>query len=1271
MAQNQLSKWYFGNYAALDFSTVPPTILNNSAMNATFCSSSIADAAGNLQFYTNGNTVWNKAHVVMANGTGLINATASEQPIIVKQPGNSNIYFIFTQGTLSLTVAYALFYSVVDMSLAAGLGSVTAQNIMLSSIYVDAVAATKHCNGRDVWLIKHEYSPTPTTGLNFEAYLITAAGVNPVPVSSPLVYCGAISSRLAASQNGKKLAITDNGCCGSLTLVDFDNTTGIVSNSLALQTGYQNVEFSADGTKLYALQPHAFTQWDLCAGSPAGILASSYTITTPNQVSDIQLAINGKIYLSVLGQPFLDVINSPGLTGAACNYVSAAQSIAPNICEYSLPTFVSGIEVPETPFTHSVSNSYGCQTVSFTPAAFVQNYTVTNCTASGYSLTGFIWNFGDPASGAANTSTLTSPLHVYSSLGTYTAELILNYNCNATDTVRQVVQVNQTCISVASTAISCASLGSATVTALVGTGPFSYTWMPSAQTSSVATNLSPGNYFVSVFDFATNLTYTASTYLAPLIPFTGSVVASSSVACNGAATGTASIVNLAGGSGNENYLWSGPSVAYVTASVSNLVAGNWSVVVTDALTGCQVSQGFTITQPPALSLTVSAGSYSACAGTAVVLTGTCSGGTPVSSGYAYSWVAGPAVSTQTVNQALAGNYTYTLNVLDSNNCQASRTITIHFDQPPNLNISLSSATACAEAFNGSANTITLTAGGAASYTISTPNDIYNSNPSGPATNLNTLPPHMPGASTATLYGSNGACTLSTTVVFTIIPNPTVSVSNPTPVICAGQSYTYTNAGADSYTWSSSTPGQTVYTTGSIAVADPTANAVFSVFGGSLGCNSPLQSTTITVNPLPVVSVQPNPAIICLNSAVTLTASGTATSYSWQPPYGLSADQGSTVVAAPSSGQSYTVVGSLNNCTASAMVTVSVLPLPDVTITGNTQTILCLNQSFSLQAHGGTGYAWQYPNHLTASGPSVQVIPADVSYSGTYTLTGTGINNCSNTATVNMLVEDSPNGYLKSDQLQGCVPLCGDYQFVATNFSQQDVTVTGWQINNETVLPQASFHRCFTSAGNYAIKSNLVSVHGCANTITFTVTAYAQPAADFTFTPENPVENFDPVNFTPFKDQTITDFNWYFVNNDPNNSSSSAAPDYLFKTAGTYPVTLIVRNQWGCADSVVKTITVAPDFVVYIPNAFTPNADGKNELFMPVMRGVHEFTFYVFNRWGELLFKTSDIMSGWDGNYNGQLCQQDEYVWKLVLNSQGNSTEERQERRLTGQVLLYR
>src|SRR6218665_4059097 len=199
-AQNEMSKWYLGNFAALDFSTNPPTSLANGAMATWEGCSSIADSAGNLLFYTNGVKVWTKAHVLMANGNGLYGEnTSSQSALIVKQPGNTTIYFVFTAD------GFGLRYSVIDMSLAAGMGSVTVKNLPVSAPSTERLCGTRHCNGTDIWVLSHE------TGSNtFCANLVTAAGVNTIAVLSPVgsnLFTPNNIGCMKVSPNGKKLGM--------------------------------------------------------------------------------------------------------------------------------------------------------------------------------------------------------------------------------------------------------------------------------------------------------------------------------------------------------------------------------------------------------------------------------------------------------------------------------------------------------------------------------------------------------------------------------------------------------------------------------------------------------------------------------------------------------------------------------------------------------------------------------------------------------------------------------------------------------------------------------------------------------------------------------------------------------------------------------------------------------------------------------------------------------------------------------------------------------
>jgi gliding motility-associated-like protein len=1474
--QNSASQWYFGNNAGLNFLTNPPTILTNGALtpsNSFLCGegcSAISNSSGSILFYSDGGTIWNQNHVPMANGTGLSGDWSScQSSIILPMPGSTNLFYIFTvpsAGTGSVC------YSVVDMNLASGSGSVISKNNFLMTNNTEKITATKHCNGVDYWIVCR------STGTNFNSYLLNSTGVSNTVVST--VCCppnGGSAGGLKKSPNGNKLADAEGFTgMGVLTLYDFNNSTGAVTNPIVLpMTGPYSCEFSPDGSKLYGSGNSRIIQFDLCP--PTFTSPTTYTVSMLNG-NTAQLAPNGKIYI---GQGFqVSVINNPNVFGAGCGFVQYGQSISPKTACLGLPNFPSNLFYKKplpNPFTYTASTSFGCYGAQFT--ANLTN-SLSTCAAASSTVSGVAWNFGDPMSGSANMSFQNNPTHNFSSNGNYTVQLVLYYACGiANDTLRQTVNINQSCISTISNSITCASLGSATITGAVGIGPFTYTWLPSNQTGSVATNLNPGTHTVVVFDSGANQTFTATTFFASVVPLNGTLSASSSLSCNSAFTGTAAINNISGGSPSQTYLWTNGTQSTSIASPTNLSAGNWSVTVTDALTACQINSVFTISQPPPLSLTLSAASPTACAGTSIALTGSNSGGTP---GFTYTWTNAPPSASVVASESLAGNYVYTLSSLDANNCLATNTIALNFIAnptisvanvsvcplavgtltaagagtytwtapitststsnllsvtysdvpsvttqytvigsalgctatatasivlhalpvpvlqtnpprcentslfvnasggtmyqwsgpnafssflpsnsftsailnnaglynvtvtsvngctaaanvsvtvnpippvsaqgstvctsqtitlfgnsvpgasylwsgpigfssnqqnptianptlnrtgsylvkatsaqgctnsavaqvsvvtPPSLTLVLSSSSLCSQAFNGSPNTITLTSSGANTYTLYTPNLIGSSTAAGPTTSLASVPPFSNTLSVgnATMVGSNGVCVNSSTFNFTVIPNPTVGVNSYTPIICAGQNFTYTSNSANSYTWSASTPNYTTYSNGGVAVAHPSINAVFSVFGSSLGCNSALVTSSITVYPLPVFTLTAASPSICLFEKTIITASGTGQSYQWLPSTGLNTTNSISVIANPIAAQNYTVIASANNCTNTATILLTVLTLP-IPIINNTNAKVCVNDSVRFSGAGGQIYSWLGPNNFGLSGRAVSFLASSQKFAGTYTLSITDIKGCKNSTLTSIEVLPLPSGSLLDFKEEACAPYCKTYSFLGANSKSIQST---WQINKTNYTGNV-FNVCLHEAGTYSFTGKIQDVTtSCKAELSYILNLHEKPKADFNFAPLKPIEGLDEVQFTNTSSgNELTKFNWYFTDNN-GFSAKTKNTSYLYNEAGTFPIVLVAENKYACKDTVLKVITVASDFALYVPNTFTPNDDSRNDVFVPVARAVKLYDLKIYDRWGQEVFHSKALKDGWDGTYKGAACKQDVYTWVLELSS---------------------
>lgn len=344
-AQNETSKWYFGNAAAMDFQSGAPVTLTNSAMSVSEGSASIAGPAGNLLFYTHGSTIWNANHVPMPNGTGLFGSNIScQSAVIVRQPGSANLYYVFTQRNWT-DPGNGAHYSIVDMSLNAGLGDVTVKNQLIYGNTRESLTAVCHTNGVDEWIVIHDMFTN-----EFRSYLLTAAGLSAVPVISAVgsVFTGGNRyGALKSSPDGTRLAYALGGGSPSTEIYDFSRSTGTVSNPLTLNNGaFTNaygVEFSPNSQLLYVAEYNGanIQQFNLAAGTPALILGSNTVISTGlNTKANLQLGPDNKIYVCLAYQAFMGRINNPDVVGIGANYVNNAVDLLGRSNNIGIPNFM-------------------------------------------------------------------------------------------------------------------------------------------------------------------------------------------------------------------------------------------------------------------------------------------------------------------------------------------------------------------------------------------------------------------------------------------------------------------------------------------------------------------------------------------------------------------------------------------------------------------------------------------------------------------------------------------------------------------------------------------------------------------------------------------------------------------------------------------------------------------------------------------------------------------------------------------------------------------
>jgi len=447
-SQGEFNQWYFGGNAALDFNPGMPITLINSVMYAPEATASVSDSAGNLLFYSDGYMVYNRNHGLMQNGY-IYGSVGHFQPVFpIKKIDDDSTYYMFTIGNVYTGLTQiGLFYSMLDMRLDNGLGGIVPgmKNIPVveAENAFSKMHATRHHNNHDVWLvIKNEYQ--------YASYLITNSGISDLPVLSPSTVVNifgvpAFSSRgqLKISQDGKKFVACYHGdsLCEYGT---FNNSTGelnllfLIRPSLPpLETRPTYAEFSSDAKVLYiegqflniAEQKYyqGICQYDATLTDSAQFMQSQELIyMSPHAdqgTQGLQLGPDQKIYGNRCTKDSLSVINNPGIRGDGCNFVSNAVSLNGRIAIRGFPQLLQRYKA----YIHHDGH---CRQ---SPVAFSADIWPPADTT--------LWNFGDPASGTADTSSLVNPSHTYATPGTYTVTLYVRHNDNRTDTSRVPVTI--------------------------------------------------------------------------------------------------------------------------------------------------------------------------------------------------------------------------------------------------------------------------------------------------------------------------------------------------------------------------------------------------------------------------------------------------------------------------------------------------------------------------------------------------------------------------------------------------------------------------------------------------------------------------------------------------------------------------------------------------------------------------------------------------------------------------------------------------------------
>ena len=925
---------------------------------------------------------------------------------------------------------------------------------------------------------------------------------------------------------------------------------------------------------------------------------------------------------------------------AGGNYTCTLTPFQGGGCEIVLDIDIIENPTPVANFSSSTLTACLNDIIDFTDLSTIPNPGI---------ITNYRWNFGDgtitpisngPIVAVPNTTgTYIAPSHTFTSSGVFNVELYVESADGCSDLIVIPVTINALPIVVAGVdQIVC---DGAAVT-LAGAGASINNW-DNGVTSGVPFVQPVGTITYTVIGTDANGCQNTDQVDITVNPLPNVNAGLDQTLC----VGPMITLNASGANG---YVWDNGVINGVPFA-QGVGTVTYNVMGTD-LNGCQNTDQVDVIVNP-LPIVNAGIDQTLCDGPLVTLSG--------SGANSYAWDNG-VINGVPFAQGV-GTINYTVIGTDVNGCQNSDQVNVTINPLPNVNAGVDQ-----EVCQGTS--ITLNGSGANSYAWD--HGVINNVPFGQPV----------GTTIYTVIGTDvNGCQNSDQVSVIVHPLPNVNAGLDQQ-LCEGTMITLAGSGAQVYLWDNGVVDGAPFLQG-------VGTITYTVIGTDAnGCQNTDQ-VDVRVNPLPIVNAGVDQTV-CEGTAVTLNGAG-ANGYVW--------DNGVTdgVPFVQAVGTiTYTVTGTdVNGCQNTDQVDVTVNPLPMVNA-GLDQTV-CEGTAVTLNAAGANGYVWD--NGVINGIPFVQWVG-----SMTYTLVGTDINGCQNSDQVNVLVNPNPiidagvnqslcegewitlsaigapslvwdNGIVNNVPFQQAV---GVYNYTVTGtlptgcFATDAVSVTVLQnpivSASDIVICEGEEAILFGGGAiSYQWSGGIVNgqafypnqngiytvigtaANGCTDEAQATVIVNPAPTVDFNIlnfhlTTTDATTGFDNLSIG------AVSYEWNFSDGSPINTQFEPVHTFPEDQSGEYAIELTGYSEFGCAARAIKYVHVFRDYIIYVPNAFTPNNSGGNEIFKPVMTGFDEqgYTMYIFNRWGNLIFETHDMQVGWDGTFHNDNTQVQDgvFTWKI-------------------------
>lgn len=1190
----------------------PAPMVNFSIANQTICSGT-ASAAVTLTSATPGASItW-----TATQPTGITGVITSGTNTIPAQT--------LTNTTSSpITITYTAVAATSDAS--ACPGPVATYTIVVNPVpFVGAPVAEAICSGDTVTVLPPDGAPnnipagttftwTAPTGTGFTGGTAQAA---PQPSFSQTL----VNTTTTPVTATYTVTPTANGCTGVPFQVTVTiNPTAIIANSA--QTICTGGSFSVNPADFATLLPAGTTyNWSaptVTGGITGGVAGSGQTLVT------------GTLVNPSAGMHTATYVVTPVSPDGNCagNTFNVVITVSPTFSVSSIVSDYNGFEISTAGGTDG--------SIDLTPTGGSGTYTYAWSGPGGFNATTQdIANLGQGSYTVTISDGLCADIvlqfQLVEPLPLVIAEVIsshVNVNCFGEST--GVIEV----------AVTEVSVGPFDYAILLPNGTVVENVLNLAAENYVFDNLAAGTYNIRVTDANGTIKFINGiviTQPAAALAISNSVVSNFngfSISCNGANNGSIDIT-VAGGTPGYDYVWSGPNgFAATTQDISSLPPGSYTVTITDDTGICTVSQTYAITEPLPLAINTVVSDFNgfqiACfGGTTGNINITPSGGTGV---YSYQWTGpnGFNATTQDVANLVAG--TYTLALTDNNGC-ALGVQTYVLNQPAAIAVTETHVNVlCFGAATGSID-ITVTGG------VTSVSGNYAFAWTGPNSFLATtedLTNIAAGTYNLTITDDSG-CTRNLVVNITQQPEIIITPTT-TPISCYGANdatISLAIAGGDPpyvANWSN-------LATGTFQDNLAAGTYVITVTDES-GCD---KQATVVINEAPIFTVNPVFTHVTCHGAndgsIALNLVG------GQAPVTLTWSDGSTQGTTRNNLAPGTYTATIFDGTPCQIVRTFTIVQPlALSIGANlTHATVCNDpQSGAIDLHpaGGTlPYTFAWSNGATTEDLAGLT-------SGNYAVTVTDANGCSSTKQYS-ITRPEPMAMTVDQDVQFN---CDAHTVIQTNIARASGGVPPFTYtwSGGTVTGGNGQMMNTDVNGTYIVTAT--DAMGCTTNFTFEVNTQRLGEADFLVesyaqTTYNVYSIFDPIQFTNTSTGDYTGVSWSFGDG---SVSDEENPQHTYVREGTYTVMQTVTYPYGCVDKKIIIINVTKGYDVMIPNAFTPNADGTNDTFAAVYKGLRGIELSVYDTWGSLIYyEKGEVIKGWNGMLNGVPAENGNYVYRIT------------------------